>query len=169
MSDYWDYNIVDKAYEKRVNELYDLSDKLDCEKKTIIEIGTWKGTSAISFSKKFEKVYSLDIVESSVNNLNNKKIDNITALLRNDVVVNSFDDTSVDVIYIDGDHTYGAVLSDLKELTPKVKKGGYICGHDYQGNVTGVQKAVNEFFGRVPDILTPSHSCDNCQNFAYKI
>jgi hypothetical protein len=56
------------------------------------------------------------------------------------------DNESLDIIYIDGDHDYNGVKSDLHLSYDKVKKGGYICGHDYVSpRFEGVVNAVNEF------------------------
>jgi hypothetical protein len=60
----------------------------------------------------------------------------------------NFMDASVDVIYIDADHSYESVKSDLNIWYPKIRDGGFICGHDYQvsgGTWPGVTKAVDEF------------------------
>lgn len=40
-------------------------------------------------------------------------------------------DRSLDFVYIDADHSYQAVLDDLRAWTPKVKSRGVIAGHDY--------------------------------------
>lgn len=42
-----------------------------------------------------------------------------------------FDDNSIDLIFVDGNHSYEYVLSDIRNYTPKVKGGGIICGDDY--------------------------------------
>lgn len=65
----------------------------------------------------------------------------------------SIEDLSVDVIYIDGDHSYEGVKADLNNAFPKIKKGGWIMGHDYEMNMKkakhvynfGVKRAVDEF------------------------
>lgn len=49
----------------------------------------------------------------------------------------------IDFIYIDGNHDYKYVLSDLNNYWPLVKKGGIFAGHDI--NFEGVAKAVCEF------------------------
>jgi len=58
-------------------------------------------------------------------------------------VVDTFEDNSVDVVFIDGDHSYEAVLRDLKNYYPKVRPGGIIAGDDYHEEE--VQAAVKEF------------------------
>jgi len=40
-------------------------------------------------------------------------------------------DDSLDLIYIDGNHTYDYVLADLKNYWPKLKSGGVLCGDDF--------------------------------------
>ena len=55
---------------------------------------------------------------------------------------------SLDWVFIDADHTYIGASSDIEAWLPKVKKGGYISGHDYErGDCVprfGVRKAVDE-------------------------
>lgn len=57
-------------------------------------------------------------------------------------------DGELDFVYVDGDHTYEAVLADLDVYAPKVKPGGLLAGDDY-GVVgwweDGVTRAVDEF------------------------
>ena len=58
-----------------------------------------------------------------------------------------FEDQSLDLVYIDGDHTYEGVVKDLAAWFPKVKKSGMFCGDDI--GWPGVKKAVDEFFIRL--------------------
>jgi predicted O-methyltransferase YrrM len=57
-----------------------------------------------------------------------------------------FEDGDVDMVFIDGDHTYRGVKGDIDTWLPKIKKGGLICGHDYGVEWPGVVQAVNEKF-----------------------
>ena len=64
-----------------------------------------------------------------------------------------FPAASFDAIYIDGDHSYDGVKTDLVIANHLVKPGGFICGHDYEMNPAktknkynfGVKQAVDEF------------------------
>lgn len=40
------------------------------------------------------------------------------------------DDNKVDLLLVDGDHTFEAVKKDFGAWSPKVKKGGYVIMHD---------------------------------------
>ena len=65
-------------------------------------------------------------------------------------------DGSLDLVFIDGNHSYKYVTMDIQMWLPKVRKGGILCGHDYlQKNATGnpkdaveVTEAVDNMFGR---------------------
>lgn len=60
--------------------------------------------------------------------------------------LNNSNDDFFDLVYIDADHEYESVYSDLNASYNKVKKGGYICGHDYVSpRFDGVVNAVNKF------------------------
>lgn len=59
-----------------------------------------------------------------------------------------FKDEYFDWIYIDSNHAYEAVKADLDAWWPKVKRGGYMCGHDYiafDRHGFGITQALNEF------------------------
>lgn len=57
-----------------------------------------------------------------------------------------FEDFSLDFVFLDADHTYEGVRSDLLAWAPKVRAGGVLCGHDYaNGPYEGVRRAVDEF------------------------
>lgn len=60
--------------------------------------------------------------------------------------VSMFENEFFDWIYIDANHGYDAIKEDLASWWPKVKKGGYLCGHDYKIRPDfGIVRAVNEF------------------------
>ena len=67
-----------------------------------------------------------------------------------------FEDGSLDFVYIDANHTYESVKSDIEAWLPKVRKGGIISGHDYLRCWEGVIHAVNEKFGKPDKIFKDS-------------
>jgi hypothetical protein len=68
-----------------------------------------------------------------------------------DDAAKNFPDNYFDFIYIDGDHTYNGTMDDLNSWFPKVKKGGFFVGDDYNRTVYptkvkyDVKDAVNDF------------------------
>lgn len=140
-----------------------------------VEVGTWKGefSEYILAKDSVKKLYCVDPYKHFTNNeypdaINNatqeefdsiftnlvtklkKKFDNKVEFIRqlSTEAVKSFEDNSLDFVYIDGNNDYSYVLEDLNAWYPKIKKGGYLCGddvysqslseHDSTGNITMV-------------------------------
>lgn len=57
----------------------------------------------------------------------------------------SFENESIDCVWVDALHDYDSVLKDLTAWYPKVKKGGILGGHDFNYDFGGVPKAVHDF------------------------
>ena len=60
------------------------------------------------------------------------------------------DNATLDLVFLDADHSLEAVRSDIEAWLPKVKPGGWIGGHDYANEMFplfGVKQAVDERFG----------------------
>jgi predicted O-methyltransferase YrrM len=155
---------------------------------TFLEVGCWTGHSTSILAKRAKEIFSDIIVvdsfegnegtplydyakENEVKNIfisNMKELDlwdNISLFHMDSNEAHKFiDNESVIFLFIDAGHTYEQVKEDLINYIPKVKKGGIICGHDYEsttynekyinedyvdGKHHGVIKAVNEIIGRV--------------------
>lgn len=81
--------------------------------------------------------------------------------------LSTFNNHFFDYIYIDASHDYASVIQDLEASRPKIKNGGFICGHDYNQNFNvgrkqeyGVIKAVDEFvnkYGLKIDVTKKDH------------
>ena len=60
----------------------------------------------------------------------------------------------LDFAFIDADHSYAGVMRDLSAWVPKVRAGGWICGHDYGHPDQGeVKRAVDEYFAVWPGVI----------------
>jgi predicted O-methyltransferase YrrM len=62
-----------------------------------------------------------------------------------------FPEQSVDICFVDADHSYDGVTKDLELWTPKVKPGGIMSGHDYDPTGSAWQecrRAVDDFWGK---------------------
>ena len=134
---------------------------------TFVECGAWLGKSSsflCDYAKDRVNVFIVDTWKGSQNELNSYhelavKTDIYPMFLENmgerkftpirktsTEASKDFKDESCDVVYIDMEHTYEAVKEDIEHWLPKVKKGGYLAGHDYVSHTQGVIKAVNEAF-----------------------
>jgi len=121
----------------------------------IVEVGTvGGGTSAhiARYCPQIRKLYAVDIVKPdaaidvmhTVPHLEFVHSDSVLAAKR-------FDDKSIDLVFIDADHSAKGVFADLQAWVPKIKPGGVISGHDYGShNHPGVKPAVDFYFALNP-------------------
>lgn len=126
----------------------------------MVEIGCFAGGSTEIFlnSGKIKKLYCVDPWSNGFNDQdpehsNNAeyaetifdsrittKFDNVVKLkMKSDSCASSITE-KVDVVYVDGDHTYEACLNDIKIAKSILKEDGVICGHDC--NMPSVVKAI---------------------------
>lgn len=64
----------------------------------------------------------------------------------------NFKDSSLDFVYIDGNHSYKHVVDDISFWKPKIKINGYLLGHDYNLIV----KALNSLNIKVNKVFEDS-------------
>jgi predicted O-methyltransferase YrrM len=62
---------------------------------------------------------------------------------------------TIDLIFIDGDHSYDACKADIQAWAPFVKPGGVIAFHDFGSRADGVTRAIFEAIksGRFAEIV----------------
>lgn len=136
--------------------LQDLIRHLDVTDGTLCEVGVYAGESAKLFldSGKFQHIHCVDvwnnpIVEAAFDEFHAEHEDRVSKVkARSPQAAGLFPDGSLDVVYIDADHTYDAVKADIRAWHPKVRDGGWICGHDYGWPWLGVITAVGELLGK---------------------
>jgi predicted O-methyltransferase YrrM len=62
---------------------------------------------------------------------------------------------TIDLIFIDGDHSYAACQADIAAWAPYVKRGGVMAFHDFGSRAEGVTRAIFEEIksGRFAEII----------------
>jgi hypothetical protein len=147
-----------------------------CEPIELVLIDTWNGEigSGDENGNNF-KLYDGDelfnLVKTKFSSNSNVKI----IKGKTDKILD-FPNSYFDIIYIDADHSYEGVKSDLLNSFLKIKNDGYIMGHDYDVNKLktnnnydfGVKRAVTEFCNEYNQELN-SVSMDGCTSFSIKI
>jgi len=117
----------------------------------MVEIGCWTGESTVVFANCFNwaTVYAVDVWRKKLHNVE-KLFDartrwhtNIEKIKESSAVASErFEDSSLDFVYIDGDHKYASVQEDILKWLPKIKKDGVIGGHDFDyEDVVGAVRA----------------------------
>lgn len=132
---------------------------------TVLEIGSWAGRSAIAMATAgAQSVHCVDHWRGNAFDEGTKQYDGSRGLphevfKRNTaglpitstcgespMVAEKFEDASFDIVYIDAEHTYDAVLKDIAAWASKARH--WVCGHDYHA-FPDVRKAVDEMCGFV--------------------
>lgn len=139
----------------------------------IVELGTFRGNSYFNFChavKNFgldTKTYAVDTWEGDehggfygghiyheVKEYNEKNFPLFSTLIRStfEESVDKFFDGSIDLLHIDGYHTYDAVRSDFEKWLPKLSKRGVVLLHDISvfTNNFGVWKFFEDLKKKYP-------------------
>lgn len=121
-----------------------LCDKATGKQITIID--SFKGTAEYIDSY-YQLAKTNDIYKLFLENMGERKFTSIKATSKS--ASKKFADESLDVVFIDLNHSYESVKEDIQLWLPKVKKGGILAGDDYHENWPGVIQAVDELlYGR---------------------
>lgn len=109
------------------------------EKLNIVEIGVFRGDSMILLRDWFinSNITGIDhglwMKSHELEFLNS--IENINFIMddcHNEIVINSFENNSIDYLIDDGDHHLDSQIKTIKEYYPKLKKGGKLIVEDVQ-------------------------------------
>lgn len=128
----------------------------------VAEIGTERGKFAAIIAENCDKLYCIDLwknYEGYRQHVSDEEYEEIfqdcknrlskydVSFIREDSVkaASLFGDEYLDGIYLDANHTYKAVLQDLRSWWRVLKSGGICSGHDFTGAHKDVYKAVLDF------------------------
>ena len=147
-----------------VEGLFGMVDEIVQPDFIIVEIGSFAGVSSDLFARYCQKLYCIDIwasdpsyqeIDPNALRTAEKMFDEVW-MSHNNIepiqafsldAVEDFKDGELDMVYIDGRHDYPSVIADIKAWMPKIKKGGWLTGHDIDLDGDRVLKAVQEVIG----------------------
>ena len=123
-------------------------------------VDTWEGSKEHQQGQAFE---DLDVVESRLFDVFTKNMEPVKSLYRpvrmtSVEAAKTYQDQSLDFVFIDAAHDYENVLADILAWAPKVKSQGIISGHDWHH--LPIKQAVQE-------TLTSVNVIGNCW-YAFK-
>lgn len=117
---------------------------LKCKPKKLLLIDPWEeipSSKKAKYNKQNQELRYKKVKHYFRDELSNEKIEILR--MRSEIAKNYIKNNFIDFLYIDGDHSYDAVLNDLKNYYPKVKNGGLIAGDDIR--LVEVRKALEDF------------------------
>jgi predicted O-methyltransferase YrrM len=133
------------------------------EKAVIVEIGSFLGRSTVSFALgcvgTAKHIYAIDLFEGDddiygsgdfmdrfIQNICTCGVESyVTPIKKHSLEVAKTWNKPIDILFIDGSHTYEDVKADFEAFYPYVNKGGVIAFHDIKGKWDGVIR----FWGEV--------------------
>ena len=117
----------------------------------IVAVDPWRRTESVHYSRTQDKVAEMSDNEHQVMF---KKFEDRSWFFKDrlevrrtvsvDAALYSIDE-SHDIVFIDAEHSFEGVTTDIQSWWPKVKPGGWIGGHDYAAEWPEVVKAVNSW------------------------
>jgi len=155
-----------KMRPRRWHSLTPLIEKLEFTNGVMVEVGSYTGESTVMFAQcgKFKEIHAIDpwsnehraldlaacdmkIVEKHFD----KRVAPYSMIIKHKTTSraasNKFHEVCLDLVYIDAIHTYEELKADIFYWLSKIKKGGYIAGHDYNSrSYPGVVQVVKESF-----------------------
>lgn len=116
-----------RSFSYLIVEMINAGKKFDC---VAVDACPWEGEPCIGFHK------AMKPLEGHFRMMF-ERVDSFVA-------AKNFEDGSIDMCFIDANHTYEFVSRDIAAYLPKMKKGGTLAGHDWSDD--GVKRAVREVF-----------------------
>lgn len=102
--------------------------------KIILEIGSATGGSLYAWSQVCPEVYAISLQEEAYANAEHYGAKVLYADSHSDEarawIDDKLDGRQLDVLFLDGDHSYAGVCADYKNFAPFVRDGGLILFHD---------------------------------------
>jgi hypothetical protein len=121
---------------------------------TLYIVDNWLG-SAVELDTAHKLAFTQDIYQIFLNNMGDRSFIPIRKYSVD--AVSDFDNESLDVVFIDMSHEYEDVKLDIEIWLPKVKRSGYLAGHD--ASWPGVQRAIEEKFFYTDNLYLAPGDC----------
>ena len=99
-------------------------------KGTLYMVDVWRPIEYESYQDATNHIHG-DVFEEAMNNIRGYEDRAIMIRAESAAAAEIFADGSLDFVYIDANHSYDSVCEDIDIWYPKVRKGGFLCGHDY--------------------------------------
>ncbi len=154
--------ITERKFHEFTHILYDIRTLLGDEEKTFLEIGSYVGSSAclmlqhkyktnlicidpciLQPSHYYGSLSQYETIEKNLKNNNPQgyKYEVFNQFSTDKNLINKLksNNTKVDILFIDGDHTRQAVINDWNYYIDFVNPGGFICFDDYYDDIYSPQ------------------------------
>ena len=160
------YYLPAEQYNNNCYGLADMMREISRPDWAMVEIGSFAGVSSMLFAEFCERVTCVDPYEA-YSELDAEKIARAEIMFKKNTynysaitlrkatsiqALKYIGNNSLDMVYIDGAHDVNSVEADLRAWIPKIKKGGWLCGHDINIDVRlAVEKVIGKDYKTYKD------------------
>jgi predicted O-methyltransferase YrrM len=140
---------------------------------TFLEIGSWHGDSTVILGRIAKEnngiLYCIDWWKGNIGTdlekeakntdvfsyfwerINRENLEDVVIPIRarSEIIGSMLKEKMADLVFIDGDHRYNNILSDIKKYAPLVRENGILCGHDCEGMISDFTR---EFLEKGKDV-----------------
>lgn len=125
----------------------------------IVEIGSYLGSSTVLLALSGRQVIAIDCFKAYFDGFGHDKVvmeeefkrntsgyNNIKLYQTESITAARWIKKDIDLLFIDGGHSYEDVKIDCEKYLPKLRVGGFVAFHDYNNeSFPGVKQAVDEY------------------------
>lgn len=126
---------------------------LSLRPKGVVETGTFTGKATLSIAKALKEnkdghLWSIDHKDYGAKKILGEVADFVDLIVEKSpsALEKVMSGNEIDFVFLDNGHLYPTVSAELVVAHKYLLQGGYIAGHDYRPEHTGVFPAVNDFF-----------------------
>lgn len=171
--------IQHKFTNKHIQPFIDLVTKNQKYGMKVCEVGVLIGETTVQYIDIVHKNHgTLYVIDNFIDGLNpDKNNNNFENIFRQNIdyqkyantveilsmnsnqAYHNIKDSTLDICFIDADHSYESVKQDIILYIPKMKPGGIFCGHDITHD--GVKRALSELLPHYQPIIYSNNPGDN--------
>jgi predicted O-methyltransferase YrrM len=159
-------NMEGHTFHHHYHILYDIGEKYEDRHINYVEIGCFAGASAcLMLQRPNTNVISIDLGHPISQDLAKRNVEKFNVLGNSFVYLQGDSQTremvgnlaslisDIDILFIDGDHSYSGVINDFSFYRSMVKPGGYIVFDDYNDSEFSpeVKPAVDDITKQISD------------------
>lgn len=138
------------------------------EEFALVEIGVYQGDMPAHLGRLFPRMHYTGVdpycrpdIQAEVDERRRIAEERVAALpipgrilaMTSEEAVGQFATGSLDMVYIDGDHAYEAVVHDVLQWYGRVREGGVLCGHDYYPGLSSADRPLSPGCKALEDVM----------------
>ena len=101
-------------------------------------VDTWLGSPNVARHQELARDF--DVFATFMHNVADAGETVVPLRMASTAAAATFTDRTLDLVFLDGDHSYSATSEDIRAWRSKVAPGGILCGHDCESRLTWLNR-----------------------------